>query len=107
MPESGVLVSERISRGLPGGSRSSIPPSSLGEHLMKEIGNLLLTVFISVSSVSFHSQPSNVNSISQATPPQVAMEIKRKWDEQTRLLDRDKLLKDYPGKKLDLLVKLL
>ena len=75
--------------------------------MKKVISNLLLTVLISLINVSCHTQPSNINSISQTTPPQVAMEIKRKWEEQTTLLDRDKLLKDYPGKKLELLVHLL
>jgi len=74
---------------------------------MRGTAKFLVGVLISLSSFSCHLQPSNVNSISQTTPPQVALEIKRKWDEQTRLLDRDKLQKDYPGQKLDLLVKLL
>lgn len=64
---------------------------------------LMLTLGVSCSSKL--AQSSGINPARQGPSP--AIDIKSRWEEQCKGLDRAKLGKDYPGKKLELLVKIL
>jgi hypothetical protein len=77
---------------------------------MKEINNrtfLSLVILVTAGCKTAGHQPQTVNL--QAAPEAAisAIDIKGSWEEQCKKLDPIKLTKDYPGKKLDILLSLL
>ncbi len=75
---------------------------------MIEISKLLFAPML-LLSVSCGATPKGMPSANDDRPSQVAAraEIKSRWEQSCKTLDKKQLGKEYPGKKLDLLIRLL
>ena len=74
---------------------------------MTEISRLFLGTLL-LASVSCSSQVSEIKStdVPKLGQTTAATNIKARWEEQCKKLDPAKLTKDYPGRKLEILLKL-
>ena len=75
---------------------------------MTEISSLVLGMAL-LATASCNSKPPQVNSANHQNSGQAEMrnDIKARWEQESKALDKEKAGKDYPGKKLDLLIKIL
>lgn len=76
---------------------------------MRETSSLLVGMIALVSTLCCTHQTATIRNNHMATEEQKgpATKIKRQWEEECKKLDPMKLTKEYPGKKLDIMAKLL
>jgi hypothetical protein len=87
---------------------SRIAQSHIDEHLMTEISNVILAAVL-LFSVSCGPRPNALKSGNDPGPSQAdaRAEIKGRWEQSCKSLDQKQLGTQYPGSKLDLLIKVL